>query len=254
MNDMNLLPEWYVRERMRNRADMFCVVLFGIVMAILMVDEYVGRRKLRESRDKYSVVKAQFEDACQATKDFNSGKLYRDKLLREVENNITGQQYFTPLRLMDLLSQCAKGGVRFDSSQITTKWQVPGGTKKTVTRGTADAKKVKPVPVRQVTVRLDGTVSKEEELSRLELQLRKTNVFSEVRLEQSQIVNKSGKDDKGPARSKFTMRLTVKPDKELVEVLLRQKILGKELEAEEESQRLNRERRTFQEPGKEESK
>lgn len=258
MNDMNLLPEWYVRERMRNRADMFCVVLFGIVMAILMVDEYLGRRKLRDSREKYSIVKAEFETASKETEIFRADKIKRTHLLEEVKQTASGQQYFTPLLLMDLLSRCAKGSVRFDSTRMTTKWQVIGGAPKpggTVSRGTASAAKVKPVPVRAVSVQLDGTVGKEEELSRLELQLRKTELFSDVRLEQSQVVSKTGKEDSNdPVRSKFKIRLTVKADNELIEILLQQKVIGEELEAEEERERSKPAGRSFPSSRKETSR
>ncbi|MBT7170989.1 MAG: hypothetical protein HN909_04380 [Phycisphaerales bacterium] len=220
---MNLLPEWYVRERMRNRADMFCVVLFGIVMAGLMVDEYIGRSKLRKSREKYDVAMAKFDRSDKEAIDFSLAQTERTQVLKEVLQEATGQQYFTPLMLSEVLENCAKQGegIVFESMDMRTAWKLPEAEKKKpVHRGPKQTTSAKPpLQKREVTIILKGTATSNKEEARLVNRLDDTEFFSSVSLERT-VMRKSSSGDSAPPRRAFTIMLMVKSDEELIATLL----------------------------------
>ena len=65
MSNLNLLPESYVRQRYRNRINMLCVIVFGLLIGVLIVLEPGSRQKhsqaiqdLKTSQTKVAQAKA----------------------------------------------------------------------------------------------------------------------------------------------------------------------------------------------------
>ncbi|MBN1555761.1 MAG: hypothetical protein JXA11_13535 [Phycisphaerae bacterium] len=61
MSQMNLLPEYYVKRRFRNRVDMLCVILFSLVMGGVIVVGTLQGRKYRDTQQEYELVSEQFQ-------------------------------------------------------------------------------------------------------------------------------------------------------------------------------------------------
>ena len=57
MSNLNLLPESYVRQRYRNRINMLCVVVFGLLISVLIVLEPSSRKKHKAVMSELDITK-----------------------------------------------------------------------------------------------------------------------------------------------------------------------------------------------------
>lgn len=70
MSQMNLLPDYYVKQRFRNRVDLLCVILFTLVMGGIIVVGTVQGRKYRETQSQYEAVTRQFNQETESMDEF----------------------------------------------------------------------------------------------------------------------------------------------------------------------------------------
>jgi len=70
MSQMNLLPDYYVKQRFRNRVDMLCVILFTLVMGGIIVVGTVQGRNYRETQSQYEAVTEQFNQETESLDEF----------------------------------------------------------------------------------------------------------------------------------------------------------------------------------------
>ena len=70
MSQMNLLPDYYVKQRFRNRVDMFCVILFTLIMGGIIFVGTVQGRKYRETQAQYESVTRQYNQETGAMDEF----------------------------------------------------------------------------------------------------------------------------------------------------------------------------------------
>lgn len=84
MEILNLIPDYYIRQRVRYRVDLMCVILFAVVMGAIMVVETVSRRQLQESRQEYLSVNKDFKAAAEYVNEFFALQVERDNLMEEV--------------------------------------------------------------------------------------------------------------------------------------------------------------------------
>jgi hypothetical protein len=84
MANLNLLPDYYVKERFRYRIDMICVMLFAVVMAGVII---IGKRTehgLDEVKRTHEKVDGQFDVAAGFVKEFFAKQHQQASLRREL--------------------------------------------------------------------------------------------------------------------------------------------------------------------------
>lgn len=84
MSNLNLLPDYYVKERFRYRMDMICVVLFAIVMAALIVVGKRTERNLDEIQAEYEKVTSSFSAAGEFVQSYMMKQGQRDRLGKDL--------------------------------------------------------------------------------------------------------------------------------------------------------------------------
>jgi hypothetical protein len=80
---LNLIPDYYIRQRVRYRVDLMCVLLFAVVMGSIMVAETVSRRELQETRQEYLSVNENFAAAADYINEFFALQVEKKKLFEE---------------------------------------------------------------------------------------------------------------------------------------------------------------------------
>ncbi len=84
MEILNLIPDYYIHQRVRYRVDLLCVLLFAVVMASIMVAETVSRDQLQESRQEYVAVNEDFGEAAEFVNEFFALQVEKRKLFEDV--------------------------------------------------------------------------------------------------------------------------------------------------------------------------
>jgi hypothetical protein len=86
MSNLNLLPDYYVKERFRYRVDMICVVLFAIVMAAMIVVGKRTEKDLNEVRAVHERVTSRFEEAREFVEVFFAKQGDRNALQKRLSS------------------------------------------------------------------------------------------------------------------------------------------------------------------------
>ncbi|MBN1942015.1 MAG: hypothetical protein JW849_01860 [Phycisphaerae bacterium] len=85
MSQMNLLPEYYVKRRFRNRVDMLCVILFTLVMGGVITVGTVQGRKYRDVQAQYEAISKQLEQETGSMDEFIRLRGEKRRLLEEAK-------------------------------------------------------------------------------------------------------------------------------------------------------------------------
>jgi hypothetical protein len=120
MNDLNLLPESYLRERLRYRIDLLCVLLFAIVMGTIMTAEAISRQRIQKTQVTYASVTAQFSEATKFIEEFFSLQNRRDKLLSKAESATSMAEHIPRSYLLAILTNSRSEKIGFNRVQIRT--------------------------------------------------------------------------------------------------------------------------------------
>lgn len=70
MSVMNLLPEYYVKQRFRRRVDILCTVLFAMVMGGVIVGGTLQGRRYRQTREQHEWISRQFRQEAAMLEEF----------------------------------------------------------------------------------------------------------------------------------------------------------------------------------------
>lgn len=118
MSQMNLLPEYYVKQRVRYRIDMICVVLFGMIMAGILYVGYRSRVRLEEEQGTHEEVTARYSKAAETIGDFFQLQNTHKKLLEEAQT-ASGMEVRIPRSyLLAMLTKACPEGLSLEAIDI----------------------------------------------------------------------------------------------------------------------------------------
>ena len=120
MNDLNLLPESYVKQRLRHRLDLLCVVLFAVVMGSIIITEMISRRRFQQIWLIHTQVGAKFSGAANFVNNFFMLQGTRNRLLREAETASAMEEHIPRSYLLAVVTNARCGTVCLTSMNIVT--------------------------------------------------------------------------------------------------------------------------------------
>ncbi|NBB94190.1 MAG: hypothetical protein GVY16_00425 [Planctomycetes bacterium] len=118
MSNLNLLPDYYVKERFRYRIDMICVVLFAIVMAAMIVVGKRTEKDLNEVRKVHERVTSRFEEARDFVEVFFSKQADRNALQKRLASLQDLRQAVGASYILSLLTTSAPSDVSLSRVSI----------------------------------------------------------------------------------------------------------------------------------------
>jgi hypothetical protein len=118
MANLNLLPDYYVKERLRYRVDMICVVLFAIVMAALIVVGKRTERSLEQVHAEHEQIVGQFKETGTEVKDFFALQSNLNKLKKDLNAYEEMRQRVSPSYVLAVIGQVCPETVSLSELQI----------------------------------------------------------------------------------------------------------------------------------------
>jgi len=85
MSLINLLPDDYVARQAQKRANLFCAILFGVVVAGVLAAAVVSERAYRRTRDVSERVNRSFDEASKLITQLQQLEATRQKLLKKAK-------------------------------------------------------------------------------------------------------------------------------------------------------------------------
>jgi len=197
MNDLNLLPESYVKQRLRHRLDLLCVVLFVVVMVSIIITERVSRRRFQQIRLIHTQVGAKFSGAAEFVNNFFMLQGTRSRLLREAEIASAMEEHVPRSYLLAVVTNARCGTVCLTSMNVETHEVRPSGAagdmgstgSKGKTHKSSRKKREKKnlekqtqmPPPSVITIKLQGISETDEDIASFVAALRKSPLLEEVK-------------------------------------------------------------------------
>ncbi len=118
MANLNLLPDYYVKERLRYRVDMIFVVLFAIVMAALIVVGKRTQRDLNEAAAEHERVVSRFSETGVDVKEFFALQGQYNKLKKDLAAYEEIRQRVSPSYVLAFITQVCPESVSLKKLRI----------------------------------------------------------------------------------------------------------------------------------------
>lgn len=197
MSQMNLLPDYYVKQRFRNRVDLFCVVLFTLVMGGLIFVGTVQGRKYHEMQDKYEATCRQYDQETGSMDEFmrlrgkkrmllNDAKqvsdlaetLPRSYLIAVVCHSLPEKASLSVVNISEKITLSAvSAGSKTAQVKAAKAAKVQGKTQ--VTKSSAPQKEDTPPPP-QLCVRIGGYAQSDADVAQMYSTLKSNPITQEV--------------------------------------------------------------------------
>ncbi|MCD4823562.1 MAG: hypothetical protein K8S55_03075 [Phycisphaerae bacterium] len=223
MSELNLLPESYVKERMRYRIDLLCVLLFAVIMGGLIVIERTTRGKLETAKKEYVETNARYTKAVNKTKTYFQLQSKRDKLLKQVEAAATVTQRIPRSYLLAIITN-ARSTNMLNLTKLNIIVTIPksnassasSGNQKTV-RGKSSTK---PPPKTEslspvITIELEGNAQTYDDVKDFFKNLKRCDAIDE----ENATWPVTREPTKSNPRSGFEIKLKVKKDLDVLNLL-----------------------------------
>lgn len=192
MNQMNLLPEYYVRQRSRNRVDMLCILLFTLVMTGMIVVGTVQGRKFREAQAEYETVTRRLHDQAGSMDEFlrlrgrKRGLCDEARQVSELEEKIP-RSYLTAMVVRSLPDEASLSVLEINEKiNITaamTRSNPRGGRgRKQVTRSNAPAPPAEAPPEKDLIVKIGGYAVNDSDVALFYTTLKALPITQDVQL------------------------------------------------------------------------
>ncbi len=200
MSQMNLLPDYYVKQRFRNRVDLFCVVLFTLVMGGLIFVGTVQGRKYHEMQGQYESICRQYDQETGSMDEFmrlrgkkrvllNDAKqvsdlaetLPRSYLVAVVSHSLPDKASLSIVNISEKITLSAASGAGTKTAQVkAAKAAAKANKGKTqVTKSSAPQKQDAPPPP-QLCVRIGGFAQSDADVAQMYSTLKSNPITQDV--------------------------------------------------------------------------
>jgi len=234
MNNLNLLPESYVKQRFRHHVDLLCVVLFAIVMAGVIVTEMVSRRRFHEVQHTHTQVNTKFSGAAGFVNGYFTLQGQRNRLLRKAEIASAMEERIPRSYLLAVVTNARCGTVCLTAMDVDACEVRPDGaegdmgrkgkkgkTHKSSRKKREQKKTKKETPKRPdviITIKLQGISETDEDIADFVEILRKSPLLKEVKWRYAKEVRVQVRDESRLCR-KFEVKIVVRKNADVLDVI-----------------------------------
>jgi hypothetical protein len=189
MSHLNLLPDSYVKQRMRHRIDLACVLLFAVVMGGSVVADVMGRKKAAQSQRDYGSVLTRYAAGVTFVTHFLSMESEKGKLQSQIKKAAQLGDVVPRSYLLGLLTRARNGEmylrrvefavVEFEASASESS----SGTRRTQSSSAGRSPKTPKVkaPMRKlIRIRVDGYASNSAEISQFHQALKREPMIENI--------------------------------------------------------------------------
>lgn len=206
MSTMNLLPDYYVKRRLRNRFDLVCVVLFAIVMAVMIGTDKYSSRQNRIIQAENIKVNAKFTEAANFLKnDFFQLQGCKGAMLKNAQAVAEKEERIPRSYILAVITNACPESLSLSELLLTTREPTKqknkrGRVVKRVKTGakSAEAQEDKPKPPPIIEVKLQGVAKTDSVVTGLYSVLKFHPLVKKVDL---QYTREEGADAKASRRS-----------------------------------------------------
>lgn len=189
MNQMNLLPEYYVKQRFRNRVDMLCVILFTLVMGGVIAVGIVQGRTYRRTRANYESLCRQFDRETGSLDEFIRLRNRKRTLLTEARQVSALEESLPRSYVVALVARSLPDEAYLSVLEINEKINItaemtqksPGRRRKQVTRS-SEAAQEEESPKPRLLVRIGGYAANDSDVATIYTRLKAHPITREVSL------------------------------------------------------------------------
>jgi Tfp pilus assembly protein PilN len=192
MDRINLLPDYYVKQRLRNRVDLVCVMLFGLVMAGLLVAEHVSGKETRLTLTSEEAVARRFEAQREKMDELYRLNAQKMALRQQADGVPQAMRLEDPIPrsflLAEIINACPDSVMLFDINMDRLRIDPNLGNKKkrqTISSDNPNDPKEtdKPQAYYLYTVAVKGIASDDEQVGQFYAALNQSPIFRRVSLE-----------------------------------------------------------------------
>ncbi len=197
MSTMNLLPDYYVKRRFRDRVDLACVVLFAVIMAgIIGADKYSGKRT-REIRSENIAVNASFDEAASFLKqNFFRLQGHAEALLAQARASASKEDRLPRSYVLAAVTKACPQNVSLSELLLASRQRNKPAPKRrgrvvkqTKSQAQADKSKLPPI----IEVRLQGLARTDADITKYYSILKAHPLMQEAELQYTREARADGK-------------------------------------------------------------
>lgn len=213
MSQINLLPDYYIKQRFRKRVDLVFVIVFALmIFSIIAADKYSSEDFERITKED-SRVRGQFDEAARTTDEIFNKSIEKMQLQGKAKASISLLQLIPRSYLLAVIANDCPSTVSIVSVDISDKEIDPQAGK--LRRVTIVNSAEPPKPKEKVTfIDIMGTCALDDDASKYVSKLKANPVFKEVSLRYTQEYKGSRKKAKKGSGGKDVDKDLFKPARE----------------------------------------
>ncbi|HEX8340175.1 MAG TPA: PilN domain-containing protein [Tepidisphaeraceae bacterium] len=188
-NQLDFLPEDYLRNKAQGRTNVMCASLFVVMIVSIGGAFFFAERSMREAEDRHAVAVQQHADAARRIAEMKKMHEKQAFLARKAELSASLIDRVPRSYVLAELTNLLPAGVALTDLDLVTakkavaapKTDAPALKKKSKSSAAADTLPPAPAP-QEATVRLTGTAAADSQVAAFVEALKKSNLFIEVNL------------------------------------------------------------------------
>jgi hypothetical protein len=156
--EINLLPDYYVKQRHRDRIDLICVVVFGLLMGGMIVGNHFLREKYDSLHNQSQEVSRRFEQESQWMRRYYDLQRDRSEMLKKAKLGSAVQERMSRSYLLAMLADARPKELSVTELSLMAREPVPESEKPGVKRTRSDRtprKNPEPTPPPEPLVRIN---------------------------------------------------------------------------------------------------
>jgi len=211
MSTINLLPEDYLRNRARKRANILCLILFAVVMVGVLAAAVVTDRNSRNTRKVCEQVNASYAEAARLIEQVNRLRDQKGILLGKAEQASALQERVPRSYILGTLANALPERASVLSIRLETK---TADAERTSKFDAVAAQRTGKAPPLVVDLVVTGQAATDVDVARFITGLARNPLLANVDL----VYSEQRTVDKNPIRE-FQVRMEVKPGVDVLDVI-----------------------------------
>ncbi|MFP4104998.1 MAG: PilN domain-containing protein [Phycisphaerae bacterium] len=229
MSIVNLLPDDFLRNKRQRRANVLCLVLFGIVMAGVIAAMMVSERATQNNIAVRDRVDQQYAQAAQKIQRMQQLQAQKQTMIKKAEQTATLMEKVPRSYLLAMVTNAMPEEAGIKNFNLITKQIVAAPTPAQPTKfaavsGTPAASAQSTAPRHEVLMEIRGLARTDVQVAQFIAKLYRNPLIASVDLAYSKEVT-LGKDD--PPVREFEVRTRLKSNADVLEALEKDKQTAK---------------------------
>jgi Tfp pilus assembly protein PilN len=215
-NQLDFLPEDYLRNKAQQRTNVMCASLFVVMIAAIGGAFTFAERGMREAEQRHAVASGQYADAARRIAEMKQMQQKQAMLARKAELSAALIDRVPRSYVLAELTNLLPGGVALTDLDLVTlkkaapKAEAPALKKKAKNAKAAEPDVLPPPPdPQEATVRLSGTAAADSQVAAFVEGMKSSNLFSDVNLLISAEQTQSRGDAAPSTGRRFSVDLTL---------------------------------------------